>query len=45
MTVFKRIKRKEDCLLDTKDVKRIYLAEDEPNTLVFEAEYEVGSFD
>ena len=45
VTVFKQTKRKEHGLLDSSNVKGIYLAEGEPNTLVFEAEYGVGSFD
>jgi len=45
ITAFKQVKRKKECLLDSSNVKRVYLAEDEPNTLVFEAEYGVDSFD
>ena len=34
-----------NCLLDTSEIRRVYLSEDEPNTLIIEAEYKVGSFD
>ena len=35
-----------DCsLLDTSEVRDVYLSEDDPNTLVIEAEYGLGSFD
>ena len=32
-------------LLDTSEIRNVYLSEDEPNTLVVEGEYEFGSFD
>ncbi len=35
----------KDCLLDTREVKNMYLLEADQNTLVIEAEYNVGSFD
>lgn len=40
-----RVKRIKDCLLDTSSVKNVYFADDQPNTLVIEAAYGVGSFD
>ena len=40
-----RAKRINCSLLDTSNVLDIYLADDEPNTLVIEAEYGIGSFD
>ena len=35
----------ENGLLDTNEVKRIYFHDEVPNTLVIEADYELGSFD
>lgn len=35
----------ENCLLDTRDVVDVYLADDDPNTLVIKAKFNVGSFD
>ena len=35
----------DSCLLDTSKIHKVYLSEDEPNTLVVEGEYEFGSFD
>ena len=32
-------------LLDTSEIRKVYLSKDEPNTLVIEGEYEFGSFD
>ena len=43
--LFGRMRRIDNCLLDTSNVKDIYFSDDEPNTLVIEAEYEIGSFD
>jgi hypothetical protein len=40
-----RVKRIECSMLDTSDVRDIYMADDEPNTLIIEADYGVGSFD
>lgn len=38
--------RQVDCsLVDTNKVRDIYMADDEPNTLVIEAEYNIGEFD
>ena len=43
--LFGRMRRIDNCLLDTSNVKDIYFSDDEPDTLVIEAEYEIGSFD
>ena len=43
-TLFGRKKHAQYCMLDTSNVKDIYLG-DEPNTLVIEAEYGPGTFD
>lgn len=43
--MFKRVKRIDNCLLDTSKIQRVYMSEDYPNTLVIEGEYEFGSFD
>lgn len=40
-----RTKRIEESALDACNVDDIYMADGEPNTLVFEAEYNIGSFD
>ena len=38
-------RRIENGLLDTDEVKRMYFHDEVPNTLVIEADYELGSFD
>ena len=39
-------KKHIDCsMLDTSEIRNIYMADDEPNTLVIEADYGLGSFD
>ena len=45
VTRFKRTKHIECCLLDTSNIHKIYLADDEPNTLVIEGDYTFGSFE
>lgn len=40
-----RVKRVENCLLDTTDVRDIFLLDDNPNALIIKAAYAVGSFD
>lgn len=43
--MFGKTRQIENCLLDTSKIHRVYLLEDEPNTLVVEGEYDFGSFD
>ncbi len=43
--LFGKKKRIECSLLDTSEVENVYLSDSEPNTLVIEAKYGVGSFD
>lgn len=43
--LFGRRKQMRECLLDTNNLLDVYLSDDEPNTLVFKAEYGFGSFD
>ena len=45
VSLLKKVKRLDCSLLDTSKVRKIFLAEDEPNTLVVEAEYNFSSFD
>lgn len=42
--LFGRTRRITDSLMDTSKVQDIYFAEDEPNTLVFKAEFNLGEF-
>lgn len=42
---FGKVRHVECSLLDTKEARDIYFSEDEPNTLIIEAEYGVGEFD
>lgn len=42
---FGKTRHVECSLLDTRDVRNIYLADEDPNTLVIEAEYGLGEFD
>jgi len=44
VTLLKKVKRIDCASLDSSKVKKIYLADDEPNTLVIEAEYEISAF-
>lgn len=44
-TLFKRKMHIEEGMLDTDDIKQIYLMEDKPNLLIVEADYGLGSFD
>ena len=43
--MFGKRRRIDSCLLDTSKIRKVYLSDDEPNTLVVEGEYEFGSFD
>lgn len=43
--LFGRPRAIKECLLDTSSVADVYLVKDNPNTLVFKAPYDVGSFD
>ena len=45
VTFLKKVKRLECSLLDTSDVRNVYLEEGEPNTLVIEGAYNISSFD
>ena len=45
VTLLRRVKLIECSLLDTRDVHKIYMSDDEPNTLVIEGAYEFSSFD
>ena len=43
--MFSKRRKIDSCLLDTREIHKVYLSEDEPNTLIIEGEYEFGSFD
>lgn len=43
--LFGRMKRTDDCLLNTNNLKGIYFLDGQPNVLIIEAAYEIGTFD
>ena len=44
VTLLRKVRRIDCASLDSSKVRNIYLADDEPNTLVIEAEYEISAF-